>query len=114
MKDCVFCRILKKEIPARFVHQDADVVAFEDLNPQAPVHILVIPRLHLATLNEVGEDQANLIGRVVSVAVGIARERGLEESGYRLVANCQAAAGQSVFHIHFHMLGGRSFRWPPG
>ncbi len=114
MSDCVFCRIVKKEIPANVIYEDDEVVAFEDLNPQAPVHILVIPRAHLATLNEVGEDRAGLIGKVVSAAVGIAADKGLAESGYRLVANCQAAAGQSVFHIHFHLMGGRNFKWPPG
>ena len=114
MGECVFCRIVKKEIPAKVIHEDEQVVAFEDLNPQAPVHILVIPKAHLATLNEVGQDQAGLIGRVVATAVGIAADKGLGESGYRLVANCQAAAGQSVFHIHFHLMGGRNFQWPPG
>lgn len=114
MKDCIFCRIASKEIPAKVVFEDDDVVGFEDLNPQAPTHTLVIPKRHLATLNEVDSGTGDLIGKVVSAAVRIARDKGLAEDGYRLVANCQESAGQSVFHIHFHLLGGRTFGWPPG
>jgi histidine triad (HIT) family protein len=114
MKDCIFCRIASKEIPAKVVFEDDDVVGFEDLNPQAPTHTLVIPKRHLATLNEVDSENRDLIGKVVSAAVRIARDKGLADDGYRLVANCQENAGQSVFHIHFHLLGGRPFGWPPG
>ena len=114
MKDCLFCKIGRKEIPAKVAYEDAEVMAFEDLSPQAPVHTLIIPRAHYGTLNEIGPDQHRLIGKVVGVAVDIAKEKGLADDGYRVVANCQAGAGQSVFHIHFHLLGGRSFEWPPG
>jgi histidine triad (HIT) family protein len=114
MDDCIFCKIASKEIPAKIVFEDDEVIAFEDLNPQAPTHTLVIPRRHLATLNEVDAGSSDLIGKVVAAAVRIAKERGLAEDGYRLVANCQENAGQSVFHIHFHLLGGRTFAWPPG
>jgi histidine triad (HIT) family protein len=111
---CLFCRIIAKEIPAKIVHEDAEVVAFEDINPQAPTHILVIPRAHIASLDELGPADAGLMGTVVARASELARARHLEEDGYRLVANCGEGAGQSVFHIHFHLLGGRPFGWPPG
>lgn len=112
--DCLFCRIIAGEIKATMVHQDESVVAFEDINPQAPHHILICPRKHLSTLNDVTPIDEPLVGRVVRVAADLAKRLGVAEEGYRLVANCQAGAGQSVFHIHFHMLGGRPFTWPPG
>lgn len=112
--DCLFCRIIAGEIPSRQVHQDDRVVVFEDINPQAPRHVLICPRKHLATLNEVTETDEALMGHIVRVAADLAGRLGLAEEGYRLVANCQRGAGQSVFHIHFHLLGGRSFGWPPG
>ena len=114
MSDCLFCRITSGEINARIVFQDDIVVAFEDINPQAPRHILICPRKHLATLNDVTLDDEPTMGRVVRVAADLARRLGDAGTGYRLVANCQRGAGQSVFHIHFHLLGGRSFGWPPG
>ena len=112
--DCLFCRIIAGGIPARMVAQDDLVVAFADINPQAPHHVLICPRAHLATLDELGTEHEALMGRVVRTAAQIARELGLPSGGYRLVANCGAGAGQSVFHIHFHLLGGRPFTWPPG
>lgn len=113
-QNCLFCRIIAGEIPAKIVHEDAEVIAFEDINPQAPTHILVIPREHIATLDELTSANAGLVGKVVHCAAELARSRHLEADGYRVVANCGEAAGQSVFHIHFHLLGGRGFSWPPG
>jgi histidine triad (HIT) family protein len=114
MADCLFCRIARKEIPAKVVYEDDRVLAFEDINPQAPAHTLVIPRQHFATLNDVGSGDEGLLGHMLLVARGIAQEKGLHEKGYRLVANTLESAGQSVFHIHVHLLGGRRFAWPPG
>jgi histidine triad (HIT) family protein len=113
MADCVFCRIGRKEIPAKVVHEDAQVLAFEDLNPQAPTHTLVIPKAHFATFDDVGPGEEGLLGRMILVAAKVARDKGLA-AGYRLVGNCREEAGQSVFHIHLHLLGGRRFGWPPG
>ncbi len=112
--ECIFCRIVSGEVSAKKVYEDDDVVAFEDIRPQAPVHILVIPRRHIATVNDLTESDAQLIGRLVLVAKRIAAERGLAERGYRLVLNCNRDSGQEVFHIHLHLLGGRKFTWPPG
>ena len=112
MSECLFCRIAAGEIPARIVHSDEDVVAFHDVAPKAPVHVLVIPRRHLASLAETGPDDAALLARLMATAVELARE--LTTNGYRVVVNCGESAGQSVFHLHFHLLGGRVFSWPPG
>lgn len=114
MSDCLFCRIARKEIPARLAHEDDQVVAFEDVAPQAPTHTLIIPKRHIATLNDIGPGDEPLLGHMVQVAAQVARARGLSESGFRLVANCMEGAGQSVFHLHLHLLGGRRFTWPPG
>lgn len=114
MADCLFCRIARKEIPAKFVYEDRQVVAFDDINPQAPSHALVIPKNHFATLNDVGPGDEALLGHMMIVAAHVAKDKGLHESGYRIVANCLEGAGQSVFHIHVHVLGGRRFAWPPG
>lgn len=114
MSDCLFCKVVNKEIPSTLLHEDDLVVAFKDINPQAPVHNLIIPKHHYATLNDVGEKQKTLLGHIIVVAGKLAEKEGLTDKGYRLVANCLASAGQSVFHIHFHLLGGRSFNWPPG
>ena len=113
MSDCVFCRIARGEIPARLVHEDDDLVAFHDLAPQAPVHVLLVPRRHLASLAECHEEEALLVGRLAIVAAELARRLGLA-SGYRLVANTGEDGGQSVAHLHFHLLGGRKLAWPPG
>src|SRR3972149_5246230 len=112
MTECLFCRIARGEIKATIVAQDDAFVAFRDVNPQAPTHILVIPRAHVATLNEATD--AGLLGRLLMYARDLARTEGLGERGYRLVINTNAEAGQSVFHLHVHLLGGRAMRWPPG
>jgi histidine triad (HIT) family protein len=112
--DCLFCRIAAREIPARLVHQDDLVVAFHDVNPRAPTHILVVPRDHIASAADLTEEHAAMLGRLFATAAGIAREQGVADGGYRLVSNVGRGAGQSVDHLHFHLLGGRSFSWPPG
>ncbi|MDQ3169275.1 MAG: histidine triad nucleotide-binding protein [Acidobacteriota bacterium] len=111
---CLFCRLAAGEIPASIVHQDDRVIAFNDINPQAPMHVLVIPRKHIATLNDLAADDDGIVGELVRRGAAIARERGYAESGYRTVFNCNADAGQTVFHIHLHVIGGRSLAWPPG
>lgn len=111
---CLFCRIIAGEIPATKVYEDEQVIAFNDINPQAPMHVLVVPKTHVATLNDLGADHDALVGAMVRRAAAIAAERGVEASGFRTVFNCNAAAGQTVFHIHLHVLGGRSLGWPPG
>lgn len=114
MSDCIFCKIAAGEIPADFVYQDDHVVAFRDITPQAPTHILVIPRRHVPTLLDTGPETAPLLGRMQHAAVEIARQEGLDRRGFRLVTNCLEEAGQSVFHLHLHLLGGRRLGWPPG
>jgi histidine triad (HIT) family protein len=114
MADCLFCRIVAGEIPAKRVYEDDRIVAFEDIHPQAPVHVLVVPRRHVATLNDLEAADDGLVGALVRAAGAIARARGVAESGYRTVFNCNAGAGQTVFHLHLHLLGGRLLGWPPG
>jgi histidine triad (HIT) family protein len=114
MSDCIFCKIGRKEIPSRIAYEDRQVIAFEDVNPQAPTHTLIIPKEHFATLNDLSQDQEALLGHMTLVATRLAKEKGLQDEGYRLVTNCMEGAGQSVFHIHLHLLGGRKFTWPPG
>ncbi|NOZ03704.1 MAG: histidine triad nucleotide-binding protein [FCB group bacterium] len=114
MNDCIFCKIVDKEIPAEIVYENEEVVAFNDINPQAPVHVLIIPKKHIPTLNNIVGEQKKLIGEILLVAQKIAREKGIAERGYRTVFNCNADAGQDVFHIHLHLLGGRKMTWPPG
>lgn len=111
---CLFCRIVMGEIPAKKVHEDDDVVAFEDIDPKAPTHILVIPRRHIATLSDLTSADATTIGKVITTAAALARENNLHDDGFRLVINNGEGAGQTVFHIHAHLLGGRTFSWPPG
>jgi histidine triad (HIT) family protein len=111
---CLFCRIATGEIPARTVHEDDLVFAIDDINPRAPVHQLVMPRSHIVSAAELGEGHAALLGRLFAVAATLAREAGLEERGFRLVTNVGEDAGQSVPHLHIHLLGGRSLSWPPG
>ena len=111
---CLFCRIIAGEIPASIVYQDDRVIAFNDINPQAPTHVLVVPRRHVATLNDLQAGEDGLVGEMVRRAAAIAAERGHAEGGYRTVFNCNADAGQTVFHIHLHVLGGRTLGWPPG
>lgn len=111
---CLFCRIAAGEIPADLVHEDEDLVAFRDIDPRAPVHVLVIPRRHVATPNDLRAEHTDLLGRMHLAAVKIARDLDVADSGYRLVMNCLEEGGQSVFHIHMHLLGGRRMQWPPG
>ncbi len=114
MTDCLFCRMVKGEIKPDVVYEDEDVLAFRDLNPQAPLHVLVIPKMHLATLNDLDETHATLMGKLFLAAKKVAEQEGLAERGYRTVINCNAEAGQSVYHVHLHVLAGRAMHWPPG
>ena len=114
MGDCLFCKIVEKQIPAKIVKEADDWVAFRDINPQAPTHILVVPRKHISTLNDLEEDDAPLLGKMALAAKEIAKSEGIDESGWRSVINTNRGAGQSVFHIHWHVLGGRAMTWPPG
>ena len=111
--DCLFCKIAAKQIPAKLVHEDADVFAFEDIHPQAPTHILICPKKHFASLEEATTADEVLLGKIALVAAKLARERNLQ-SGYRTVVNTGSGAGQTVLHFHMHLLGGRELRWPPG
>ena len=112
--ECLFCKILRGEVPASMVFEDAEMIAFNDINPQAPTHVLIVPRRHIPTLNDLTEENDGLIGRMMRRAAAIAETRGFSERGYRTVFNCNREAGQTVFHIHLHVLGGRRFGWPPG
>jgi histidine triad (HIT) family protein len=114
MSDCLFCRIAAKKIPAKIIYEDAETVAFEDINPQAPVHVLIIPKKHISTALEIAEEDKGLIGHLFRVAAKIAGEKGIAERGFRLVVNTNSEAGQTVYHIHLHLLGGRHMHWPPG
>ena len=114
MSDCLFCKFASGEIKPAVVHESERVLAFKDINPQAPTHVLIIPKRHLATLNELTPADAGLIGELYLAAKQIAEAGGIAESGYRVVLNCGAGAGQSVFHLHLHLLGGRRMNWPPG
>ena len=114
MADCLFCKIIRREIPATLVYEDERVAAFNDINPQAPTHVLLVPKRHIETLNELGTEDDRLIGELVRRAAAIAGERGLSAGGYRTVFNTNRGAGQTVFHIHLHLLGGRAMTWPPG
>jgi histidine triad (HIT) family protein len=112
--DCVFCKIARKEIPAEVLYEDSEVMAFRDLNAKAPVHILFIPKKHISTLNDLDPDDDQLAGRMLRVISDVAGRLGIGDSGYRVVANCNRDGGQEVFHLHFHLLGGRGLGWPPG
>jgi histidine triad (HIT) family protein len=112
--DCLFCKIVEGQIPATIVFQDDHVVAFKDMTPRAPTHVLIVPRRHIASLNDLGAGDDALVGEMVRAAAAIAKEQGLADRGYRTVFNCNADAGQTVFHIHLHLLGGRTMAWPPG
>lgn len=113
-KDCLFCRILDGDIPADIVYESDTAIAFRDINPQAPTHVVIIPRKHIATINDIHADDQAIVGSLYTAASTIAREEGFSEQGYRAVMNCNKAAGQTVFHIHLHLLGGRVLTWPPG
>ena len=114
MSDCLFCRIVKREIPAAIVYEDNEVLAFDDINPQAPTHVLLVPKRHIASLNDLQADDDSIVGELVRRAAALAKERGLSERGFRTVFNTNREAGQTVFHIHLHLLGGRTMTWPPG
>ena len=112
--DCLFCKLIARDIPADIVYEDDEVLAFHDIAPQAPTHILIIPKRHIATLNDLNEEDCALVGRLQFTAQKLAKELGIAEEGYRVVMNCNEAGGQTVYHIHMHLLGGRSLTWPPG
>lgn len=112
--DCIFCKIANKEIPSSIVYEDDDVIAFKDLNPEAPVHVLVIPKKHISSLNAANTDDQQLLGKLMLTIPKIAAEQGIAESGYRVVNNCGEQGGQTVMHLHFHLLGGREMLWPAG
>lgn len=111
---CLFCKIAAGEIPASKVYEDDRLLAFNDINPQAPMHVLVIPKRHISTLNDLAAGDDGLVGAMVRAAAAIAKEKGYDGPGYRTVFNCNAQAGQTVFHVHLHVLGGRTMSWPPG
>jgi histidine triad (HIT) family protein len=114
MNDCIFCKIINKEIPASIVYEDERIIAFDDINPQAPVHVLLIPKEHYPSLNEIPEDKKDVLSHLLLKAREIAREKEIGERGYRIVLNTARESGQDVLHIHFHLLGGRQMSWPPG
>ncbi len=114
MSDCLFCKMASGEIEPDIVYQDDDVVAFRDVNPQAPTHVLVIPRRHISTINDLQPADAELVGKLFLAAQKVAEQDGIAGPGYRTVMNCNAEAGQTVFHVHLHVLGGRAMGWPPG
>jgi histidine triad (HIT) family protein len=114
MPDCLFCKIIDGQIPSAKVHEDANIVAFKDVNPQAPLHVLIVPRRHIATLNDLSPADDELVGSMLRVAADLAKQHGYDERGYRTVFNCNREAGQTVFHIHLHLLAGRGLMWPPG
>lgn len=114
MTDCLFCKITSGDIPANIVYQDDTIIAFDDINPQAPHHKLIIPRKHIATLNDLTDEDKPLVGHMIYTAQEIAKELGIAEEGYRTLLNCNAGGGQEVFHIHLHLMGGRQMAWPPG
>ncbi|NBI51181.1 histidine triad nucleotide-binding protein [Photobacterium alginatilyticum] len=114
MMDCIFCKIASKEIPSTLLYEDEQIVAFHDNAPQAPTHILIIPHLHIATINDLEKQHSALIGHMILTATQLAKDLSLAEDGYRLVWNCNRQGGQAVYHIHLHLLGGRNMHWPPG
>jgi histidine triad (HIT) family protein len=113
-ENCIFCKIAAGQIPSKIVYQDENVVAFEDINPQAPYHMLLIPRRHIASMADLTAQDGPMLVDLLTTAAKLARDLGFDKGGYRLVANVGPDAGQSVFHLHFHLMGGRKFRWPPG
>ncbi|AZV55794.1 histidine triad nucleotide-binding protein [Clostridium sp. AWRP] len=114
MEDCIFCKIIKGEIPSEKIYEDDMVLSFKDIEPAAPVHVLIIPKKHIGSINDLTEDDSKIIAHIYLVAKQIATKLGIDEKGYRIVTNCGEEAGQTVHHVHFHLLGGRSFAWPPG
>ena len=114
MSDCLFCKMINGEIEPDKVLETEHLLAFRDINPQAPTHVLVVPKLHISTINDLEEDHASLVGKLYLAAKEVAEKEGIADEGYRTVMNCMEGAGQSVFHIHLHVLGGRRMKWPPG
>lgn len=114
MSDDLFLKIIRREIPAEIVFENEDLLAFRDIDPQAPVHVLIVPKQRIPTVNDLALEHAELVGRLVLAAQEIARREGIAEDGYRLVLNCNEQGGQSVYHVHLHVLGGRQMKWPPG
>lgn len=114
MSNCIFCKILSKEIPSNIFYEDDLCIAFDDINPQAPVHVLIVPREHIPTFNDLGEDNKELIGHLCMVVSKVVEIKKIKDPGYRIVINCNTAGGQMVYHLHVHVLGGRHMIWPPG
>lgn len=114
MAECIFCEIIAGRMPADFVYEDEEIVAFKDINPQAPIHILILPKKHFSTLLDVNQENACLMGKLILVANEVAKKFSVHDRGFRLVFNCNREAGQSVYHVHLHLLGGRIMMWPPG
>jgi histidine triad (HIT) family protein len=114
MNDCLFCKIVQKTIPAKIVHEDERSLAFDDINPQAPVHTLIIPKQHVSAVQDGGDQALDLLAHLLVICTKVAKQKGLSQSGYRVVTNTGRDAGQTVFHLHFHVLGGRHLGWPPG
>ena len=114
MSDCIFCKIAAKQIPAKIAFENAQLLAFHDIHPMAPVHLQIIPKRHIARVSDLDKESAEIVGQLVLAANKLAAEMGVAEPGYRLVINCNPAAGQSVYHLHLHLLGGRPLGWPPG
>jgi len=112
--DCLFCKIVAREVPGTIIYEDNDILAFNDINPQAPVHILIIPKTHYSTVNDFQEIDTEIIGKLMLVSTQLAKKYKIEENGYRLLVNCNKDGGQAVYHVHFHLLGGRQMTWPPG
>jgi len=114
MSDCIFCKIVNKEIPTQIIYEDESVLAFNDIQPQAPIHVLVIPKKHISDIASINGDDFFLINTLFKTMKKIAQEKGIEEDGYRIVNNCRDNGGQTVGHLHFHLMGGREMKWPPG
>jgi len=114
MTDCLFCKMVAGDIPPDIVYENDEVLAFRDIHPQAPTHVLVVPKIHIATINDLGEEHKDLVGTLFLAAKAVAEKEGIAKDGYRTIMNCNALAGQTVFHIHLHVLGGRRMNWPPG
>lgn len=112
--DCLFCKIIKRDVPSEIVFEDDHVLAFRDIDPKAPTHVLIIPKKHISTLNDIEEEDLSVVGRLHYTAARLAREEGFAEDGYRVVMNCNDLGGQTVYHIHMHLMGGRRFTWPAG
>jgi len=114
VQECIFCKVIKKEIPSEIVYEDEHILAFKDIKPAAPVHLLIIPKKHITSLSDLHEEDAELMGRIQIASVHLARQMGLAEQGFRVVCNCGHDGGQMVMHIHYHLLAGRQMQWPPG